>query len=183
MSLKAKLVTSISAFALVLALLIVGVFAVNQATINMGGKISFQATDVNATVAINVEGTTGSTDTDDDKTFTFNAEEGEATTDWTGKNWTFDETRTITVTVTVTNKDTVRSLTSTFTAPAAVTSNLACATTEAGKPITAGVATSGTTVTAGESVVYVMTFTIADENLVVDAAAWTAKLVLANVAA
>lgn len=183
MSLKAKLVTSISAFALVLALLIVGVFAVQTATINMGGSISFKATDVNATVTINVEGTTGSTDTDDDKTFTFNADTKEATAGWTGKNWTFDDTRTITVTVTVHNADTVRSLTSTFTAPAAVTSNLACATTEDSEPITAGVATSGTPVAPGEDLVYIMTFTIEDANLAVNNAAWTAKLVLANVAA
>ena len=180
MSLKAKLVTSISAFALVLALLIVGVFAVNQATINMGGQISFQATDVNATVTINVEGTAGSTDTDDDKTYTFNADTKSAPEAWTGKNWTFDDTRTITVTVTVTNKDTVRSLTSTFTAPAAVTSNLACATTEDSKPITAGVATSGTPVAPGEDLVYIMTFTIEDANLAVNKAAWTAALTLAN---
>ena len=180
MSLKAKLVTSISAFCLVLALLIVGVFAVKSATINMGGQISFQATDVNATVTINVEGTTTSDDTDD-TTFTFNAEQGADTETWNGKNWTFDDTRTITVTVTVHNADTVRSLKSTFTAPAAVTSNLACATTEASEPITAGVATSGTTVAPGGDLVYVMTFTIEDENLAVSSAAWTATLTLANV--
>lgn len=181
MSLKAKLVTSISAFALVLALLIVGVFAASSVTVNMGGSISFQATDVNATVTINVEGTTGSTDTDDDKIFTFNAEEGAATEAWNGKNWEFDETRTITITVTVHNADTVRSLKSTFTAPAAVTSNLACATTEDSAPITAGAATSGTTVAPGEDLVYIMTFTIDDENLAVSNAAWTATLTLANV--
>lgn len=179
MSLKAKLVTSISAFALVLALLIVGVFAVNSATINMGGSISFQATDVNATVTINVEGTTASDDTDD-QTFTFNAEQGNPAENWTAKNWEFDTARQITVTVTVHNADTVRSLTSTFTAPAAVTSNLACATTEDSEPITAGVATSGTTVAPGEDLVYVMTFTIDDENLAVSSAAWTATLTLAN---
>ena len=179
MSLKAKLVTSISAFALVLALLIVGVLAVPSATINMGGSISFTATDVNATVAIDVEGTV-SNDTSDDKTYTFDADTKSAPEAWTGKKWTFDDTRTITVTVTVTNKDTVRSLTSTFTAPAAVTSNLACATTEDSKSITAGAATSGTPVAPGEDVVYVMTFTIEDANLAVNNAAWTAALTLAN---
>lgn len=174
MSLKAKLVTSISAFALVLALLIVGVFAVNQATINMGGSISFKATDVNATVVINVEGTAAN-DESDDKTFTFNADTDEATADWTGKNWTFDDTRTITVTVTVTNKDTVRSLTSTFTAPedGDLGTNLSCSTQTQGEK----------TVVAGGTVTYTMTFTVTDENASVSAAAWTAKLVLANVAA
>ena len=151
-----------------------------DSNVNMGGQISFTASDVNATVAINVEGTTGSTDTDDDKTFTFNAEQGSDTETWNGKDWTFDDARTITVTVTVHNADTARSLTSTFTAPAALTSNLACATTEDSEPITAGVATSGTTVAPGEDVVYVMTFTIDDENLSVSSAAWTATLALAN---
>ena len=57
MSLKAKLVSSVAAFCLVLALLVVGILAVPSATINMGGSISFQATDVNATVNITVTGT------------------------------------------------------------------------------------------------------------------------------
>ncbi len=171
MSLKAKLVTSISAFALVLALLIVGVFAVQSATINMGGSISFTATDVNATVAINVEGTV-SNDTSDDKTFTFNASQGEATDAWTGKTWVFDETREITVTVTVTNNDAKRSLTSSFVAPEEGTlgTNLSCATQTQGEET---VAPKGT-------VTYTMTFTIADENASVSAAAWTAALTLAN---
>ena len=46
MSLKARLVTVIMAFFLVLGLLITGVFAAKKATFNVGGTISFEATNV-----------------------------------------------------------------------------------------------------------------------------------------
>ena len=50
MSLKMKLISAISAFTLVLGLLIMGVFAVNQAQVDMGGSITFNADDVYARV-------------------------------------------------------------------------------------------------------------------------------------
>ena len=50
MSLKMKLVSTVSAFMLVLGLLIMGVFAGPTAKINLGGSISFKATDVYADV-------------------------------------------------------------------------------------------------------------------------------------
>ena len=50
MSLKMKLISAISAFTLVLGLLIMGVFAVNQAQVDMGGSITFNADDVYAKV-------------------------------------------------------------------------------------------------------------------------------------
>ena len=56
MSLKAKLVSSVAAFMLVLALLVVGVLAVPQATINMGGSITFDATDVVGSVSVATDG-------------------------------------------------------------------------------------------------------------------------------
>ena len=177
MTTKAKLVSTIAAFCLVLALLIVGVLAVPSATINMGGQISFEATDVNATVAINVEGT-AENDTSDDKTFTFNAEEGQATEDWTGKNWVFDETRTIKVTITVTNLDSVRSLNVTFTPPTTA-SNLKVVASSSDSKTVSDMKTL--TPTTGNEMTYTVTFTPENENLAVNAASWTAKLVLANV--
>ena len=56
MSLKAKLISSISAFVLVLALLVVGVFALPQANVPLGGTINFQATNVYAEITGTISG-------------------------------------------------------------------------------------------------------------------------------
>ena len=56
MSLKAKLISSISAFVLVLTILIVSVWAVNQTQVPLGGTINFQATNVYAKVSAIVSG-------------------------------------------------------------------------------------------------------------------------------
>lgn len=173
MSLKAKLVSSVAAFCLVLALLVVGILAVPSATINMGGTISFQATDVNATVAITVAGTE---ETIDPVNYTYNASQGEATVEnvWKTTAWNFDENREIVVTITVTNKDTVRQLDVDFTAPADM----------AASNVTVSTTGEDTTLAAKNgSVTYTITFTPANENLAVTNAAWTAKLVLTNHAA
>ncbi|MBE5746253.1 MAG: hypothetical protein E7359_03080, partial [Clostridiales bacterium] len=56
MSLKMKLASTVSAFLLILGLTIMGVFAAPTATINLGGSISFKATDVHATVQGKITG-------------------------------------------------------------------------------------------------------------------------------
>ena len=56
MSLKTKLISSISAFVLVLALLVVGVFALPQETITLGGTINFQAKNVYAEITGTISG-------------------------------------------------------------------------------------------------------------------------------
>lgn len=56
MSLKSKLITTISMFVLVLVMTIVGVFAVTSATVNMGGNITFVADDVYARITGKIEG-------------------------------------------------------------------------------------------------------------------------------
>ncbi len=56
MSLKTKLISSISMFVLVLALLVVGVFALRQETITLGGTINFQAKNVYAEITGTISG-------------------------------------------------------------------------------------------------------------------------------
>ena len=56
MSLKTKLISSISAFVLVLALLVVGVFALPQANVPLRGTINFQATSVYAEITGTISG-------------------------------------------------------------------------------------------------------------------------------
>ncbi len=169
MSLKAKLVSSVAAFCLVLALLVVGILAVPSATINMGGSISFQATDVNATVNITVTGTDEKKQPS--KSYTFNADTDTQPEAWTGLNWNFGEGREITITIVVTNVDTVRQLDVDFTAPSDMSaSNVTVSTTG-----------EDTTLAAKNgSVTYTITFKPANENLAVTNASWTAALVLTN---
>ncbi|MBO5022636.1 MAG: hypothetical protein J6C53_04110, partial [Clostridia bacterium] len=58
MRLKTKLYSVIMAFCLMLSLLAVGVWAVNTGTVNIGGTVSFIATDIYATITGKVEGAT-----------------------------------------------------------------------------------------------------------------------------
>ena len=175
MSLKAKLVSSVAAFCLVLALLVVGILAVPSATINMGGSISFTATDVNATVTITVTGTETPVE---QVTYTYDAEQGKATENWTSNNWVFDADREIVVTITVTNKDTVRQLDVAWTQPTDMTAQNVTVVSSGEASTTLDNSKTG----AGSTNVatYKMTFTPKDENLAVEGATWTAKLVLSN---
>ena len=56
MRLKAKLISTISAFVLILTIVIVGVWAATQANIAMGGTINFQATNVYAKISATITG-------------------------------------------------------------------------------------------------------------------------------
>ncbi len=58
MTLKTKLITTISMFFLVVALLITGVWAVSSANVNIGGTISFNATNIYATITGSITGAT-----------------------------------------------------------------------------------------------------------------------------
>ncbi|MBO5022033.1 MAG: hypothetical protein J6C53_00935 [Clostridia bacterium] len=58
MTLKTRLVTTISMFFLVVALLITGVWAVSSANVNIGGTISFNATNIYATITGSISGAT-----------------------------------------------------------------------------------------------------------------------------
>ena len=88
MSLKMKLTASISALILVLGFMLMGIMAVNQATVNMGGSISFTATDVYAHVTGSIENDTSSPS---DLDVTYSAEEttGDPTV-WNDLNLAFD---------------------------------------------------------------------------------------------
>ena len=56
MSLKTRLITTISMFFLVIALLITGVWAASTANVNIGGTISFNATNIYATITGSITG-------------------------------------------------------------------------------------------------------------------------------
>lgn len=56
MTLRSKMVATISAFCLILALLIIGVWAAQTVKIEMGGSLTFKADDVNVRIEGLVEG-------------------------------------------------------------------------------------------------------------------------------
>ena len=102
MTLKTKLTALIASFTLVIGLMLMGVFAVNQATVNMGGSISFTATDVYAHVTGSIANDTSSPSNLD---VTYSAEEttGDPTV-WNDLSLAFDAQATpIEVTITVEN--------------------------------------------------------------------------------
>ena len=110
MSLKMKLVSMISAFVLVIGMLLIGVFAVNQAQVDMGGSITFNADDVYARVTGSV---TNAQVAPEGLDVTYSAYETEGNpTAWESLDLEFDSQATpIVISITVENLSTERSLT------------------------------------------------------------------------
>ena len=111
MTLKRKLFTAISMFALTCAMLLVGVWAVSSTSIEIGGTISFLATNVNATVSGSITGTSSGTITP--TTLEYSSSKTpttEALNTWKN-NLSFDEEGSkITMTITVNNLSSERKL-------------------------------------------------------------------------
>ena len=111
MSAKVKLISFISAFILVLGIMIIGVLSAEQVQVNIGGSVSFNATNVYARVSGNISG--AETGNKTFSTLTYSAEEttGEES-DWTNLALEFTETPDpIEITITVENLSTQRTLT------------------------------------------------------------------------
>ncbi len=105
MTLKTKLITTISMFFLVVALLITGVWAVSSANVNIGGTISFNATNIYATITGSI---TGATTTPTLSPLNYSANSTPTTTELNSwkQNLTFADVTTPTIkwTVTIQNK-------------------------------------------------------------------------------
>ena len=165
MSLKAKLVSVISAFALVLGMLIMGVLAVSQVNVNMGGNISFTADEVYAHVTGNVTGATVPPSALD-VTYSATQTTGNDTV-WEELNLNFDTSATpVVFSITVENLSTERTLTVTLTDTiSAETPNLLKTITT-----TSGAYTSGDIITldpqgqANDTVEFTLTLSVEDKN-------------------
>ena len=110
MSAKVKLISFISAFILVLGIMIIGVLSAEQVKVNIGGSVSFNATNVYARVSGNISG--AQTGNKTFSTLTYSAEEttGEES-DWTNLALEFTETPDpIIITITVENLSEERQL-------------------------------------------------------------------------
>ena len=113
MKLKAKLVSTIAAACLVIALLVTGVWAVSTASVTLGGSISFSATNVHA----RIEGLiTGAAETVSITPLEYDSETDEANETFVEalESWsndlTFTDQNKIQMSITVTNLSTERSL-------------------------------------------------------------------------
>lgn len=111
MKLKAKLISTIAAFAMVLCLTIVGVWAAATVSVSVTGTVSYTATDVDATVTGTITGITES-----GKNFekTFNAASTEDSGAWDLSGITFVKNQDVIITLTVKNNSTERSLQATI---------------------------------------------------------------------
>ncbi len=111
MKLKAKLISTIAAFAMVLCLTIVGVWAAATVTVSVTGTVSYTATDVDATVTGSI---TGITEEGKSFTKTFNAASTENSGAWDLSNITFVKNQDVVITLTVKNNSTERPLQATL---------------------------------------------------------------------
>lgn len=111
MKLKAKLISTIAAFAMVLCLTIVGVWAAATVTVSVTGTVSYTATDVDATVTGTITGINES-----GKNFekTFNAASTENSGAWDLSGITFVKNQDVVITLTVKNNSTERPLEATL---------------------------------------------------------------------
>ena len=110
MSAKVKLISFISAFVLVLGIMIIGVLSAEQVKVNIGGSVSFNATNVYAKVSGNISG--AQTGNKTFSTLTYSAEETTGDeSDWTNLDLNFDSDATpILIEITVENLSTDREL-------------------------------------------------------------------------
>lgn len=164
MSNKVKLVSIITALVFVLSLLIVGVLAAQTATVNLGGTITFQAKDVQATISAGVV-TNGSVADAENKmqTVVLDAENdgAAAIATWSGLNLTFDDGGDdVTITFTITNDHGEKDLIVTTVQTDGTTDNATMTTT-----VTGGTGTvTSNTIAVGSSAEYTVTFHIVDQN-------------------
>ena len=127
MSTKVKLVSLISAFVLVLAIMMVAVMAVPTVTLNIGGNISFTATDLQVTISQGVL----ANGTVEDSANKMQAVKIDAYDDgaeelatWTNLELTFDESgQDMTITFTITNNSKVDDIRATVTVDQGTTDN------------------------------------------------------------
>ena len=169
MSLKLKLISLISVFMLVLGMLITGVFAASQGTVNMGGSLSFVATDVYARIEGRVTGAVGenplvlptlnysaSTEPSEEELY-----------DWSNLNLTFDEDAAA-IEIVVTNLASDRTLTVNIEDTISVdsTTNLRKTITKDGGAYSSGTNSTleASTATPSNTTTYKITFEVKDPN-------------------
>ena len=151
MKLKAKLISTIAAFAMVLCLTIVGVWAAASVTVSVTGTVSYTATDVDATVTGTITGI------NETKSFTkeFSADIADTSGAWDLSGITFVKNQSVVITLNVKNNSTERPLQATLASNGGPT----------GTNTTAALgATTEATINAGEDKDFTFTINVKDWN-------------------
>ena len=170
MTLKMKLISMISAFMLVLGLMLIGIYAVNQISVDFGGNISFTATDVYARVTGEISNAGVGSQTLPTLNFDADMTDEEVETEqarWSGLNLAFDEDATpITIEVTVENLSTSHTLTVNLTDNTTSNENLEIAYQQDNGPYTNGTNTTlpVSTGDGSSTTTYLITFSIPNPN-------------------
>jgi len=152
MKLKAKLISTIAAFAMVLCLTIVGVWAAATVSVNVTGTVSYTATDVDATVTGTI---TGIAETGKDFSKTFSADLTDNSGTWDLSGITFVKNQDVVITLTVKNNSSERPLEATLANNGEAT----------GTNTTAALGTTTTsTVAAGDTASFTFTIKVTDWN-------------------
>lgn len=178
MSLKAKLVSTISAFVLVLALMIGGVLAATNSTINMSGSISFTAQDIVGSVVLTGDGIS-------EHKADFSATTGDESYNWNDLNLSFaDVGEDITLTLVITNTATDgRKIKVTFTtAPVVASASVVSVSTVYGEKSTTVNDATSFEVAQGTPVTVTITFTASSFDNTINGT-WNSVFTLENVAA
>ena len=170
MTLKMKLISMISAFMLVLGLMLIGIYAVNQISVDFGGNISFTATDVYARVTGEVANAGVGSQTLPTLNFNANMTDKEVETEqarWSGLNLAFDEDATpITIEVTVENLSTSHTLRVNLTDNTEANENLEIAYQQDGEEYINGddITLPKSTGDGSSTTTYLITFSIPNPN-------------------
>ena len=152
MKLKAKLISTIAAFAMVLCLTIVGVWAAATVTVSVTGTVSYTATDVDATVTGTITGI------NETKSFKkdFSADIADTSGAWDLSGITFVKNQDVVITLNVKNNSTERPLQATLANSGGAT----------GTNTTAALgATTDATINAGDDVDFTFTIHVTDWNI------------------
>ena len=166
MSLKVKLVSVIVAFVIIASLLLVGVYAATNVTLNIGGNVSFTATSVNALISGSVVGTASNPSTPlelDDISLSADTTDGAVTmpASWQNVDLTYgDNGSPITVTITIENRSTDRGIDVTLTDSSSI-SNVTIIRERNDSTITAS---HNKDVGGGETVTYTFELTLNSRN-------------------
>ena len=168
MKLKTKLASLIIGFVMVASMLFFGVWAASSANVTLGGTISFNSTNVFATVTGSISGAaTGDCTLD---TLEFTSTNTPDTSTWANKNITFNETNLVTIKINIENEASDRPLyakvTDTYGDVVNVTKTLD--------------KTEAQTITEGTSVEFTITMKVDNPDLSVDTTGYGYHVYLSN---
>ena len=164
MTIKTKLISCIVAFIMVASLMLVGIFATQTITMQMGGSVSFNANSVYAKVTGSIKGSQeNSTETPlTEFTIEYDDETVIMPSDWTNMGLTFDEKATdIVVEMTIENLATDRGIEISLN-DNSTTTNYQVNKTAGGTSVSGS--TDTRTINGGEIVTYIFTLHVQSQN-------------------